>query len=225
MAFAEFENVADADAEADTEVTLIEIEEVELTSVDVGSREDVDVNVEVAVGKEEVVFRGMGRHVPLPLGSPDSHLQDGEQPSPWRVLPSSHSSPKAGSKMPSPHLAGVAPWEWCERHAISYKAKIVPVLRAEDKSQKTYARNDIWDAVGTISKLLVTNTGDVVSDSEGLEAISSVPWVRREGFVNTAAPVGQIGIGDIRKRRCLGNNVDIIVAAQSSTHFEVSKVG
>jgi hypothetical protein len=83
--------------------------------------EDADLDVDVEELEEEgvevggrmyVVFEGTGagRQVPLPLGSPDSHLQDSEQPSPLSVLPSSHSAPKVGSQMPSPHFAGVAPW-------------------------------------------------------------------------------------------------------------------
>lgn len=50
-----------------------------------------------------------GKQVPSPFGFPLSHLQDFEHPSPSTVLPSSHSSPRAGSQCPSPHPAGVAP--------------------------------------------------------------------------------------------------------------------
>jgi hypothetical protein len=57
-----------------------------------------------------VVFPlGFGRQCPSPVGSPDSHLQLAEHPSPLTVFPSSHSSPRAGSQCPSPHPAGVAP--------------------------------------------------------------------------------------------------------------------
>jgi hypothetical protein len=65
-----------------------------------------DEKLEMEVLEDEIIG---GRQVPSPLGSPLSHLQLSEHPSPSTVFPSSHSSPRDGSQWPSPHFAGVAP--------------------------------------------------------------------------------------------------------------------
>lgn len=95
--------------------------------VNAGTLDEVDDVVDVFPTKVlEDVTVSSGRQVPLPAGLPLSHLQLEEQPSPETVFPSSHSSPSAGSNMPSPQPAGVAP------RLMMYGRPIVPSPKVSD---------------------------------------------------------------------------------------------
>jgi hypothetical protein len=101
----------------DADEVEVEVGEVELAVDEIRLEVDEATEEEATEDREEVEddngiedeLRGAGRHVPSPAGSPDSHLQLEEQPSPLTVFPSSHSSPKVGFHTPSPHPDGVAP--------------------------------------------------------------------------------------------------------------------
>lgn len=84
----------------------VEIDEESLVEVAAGE-EFEDVELEISIDDDEETTGVM--QVPSPFGKPLSHLQLREQPSPLTVFPSSHSSPKAESHLPSPQAAGVAP--------------------------------------------------------------------------------------------------------------------
>jgi hypothetical protein len=130
---------------------------------------------------------------------------------------------------------------WPTRHALaagraritrtSIQTSIVTFL-AESRfpdtvaasSWSSTATDDVWQAHGSVTECLRSNSEDVLGNSQGLESVGANRRIYREGFMDAAAPVRQ-GIvvkGCKSWRRC--DDVDLVITIKVSTDFKVSKV-
>ena len=65
---------------------------------------------------------------------------------------------------------------------------------------------------------------DAVGDGDGLETEEAGGWEVREGFMDTAAPVGEIGVGQGVDGGRRGLDVHLVIARQLTFDGEVSKI-
>lgn len=66
-------------------------------------------------------------------------------------------------------------------------------------SRSSTAADDVWKTDSSIAKGLRASSDDVLCNCQGLEAIDTDGWVDREGFMDTATPVGEGGVGECTK--------------------------
>jgi hypothetical protein len=91
-------------------------------------------------------------------------------------------------------------------------------------SWSSTAGDDVWKTRVSVTICLSTGEDDTVGDSNSLETVYTDRWVDRESFVNRAAPVGKVGIGE--SVDCWGrcDDVNLVIAGELTSNFESSEV-
>ena len=68
-------------------------------------------------------------------------------------------------------------------------------------SRSSTTADDVWKTDSSVAKGLRASSDDVLCNCQGLEAVDTDGWVDGEGFVDTAAPVGEGAVGERAKCR------------------------
>jgi hypothetical protein len=62
---------------------------------------------------------------------------------------------------------------------------------------RTYLRDDIRHPMTPIAKLHGPLTRDVVRNSQGLEAVCAIAWIRSKSLMHATRPTGQIRVCEV----------------------------
>ena len=85
--------------------------------------------------------------------------------------------------------------------------------------------DDVWKTGVSITVVLGAWSNNTVGNGNGLETHKTDGWVGGEGFVNGAAPVGKVSIGQSINCWGRGDDVDFVVARELTTDLEGTEVG